>query len=259
MDNKPAEISKSFIQEDAWAPLKKFTNARIAVGRTGHSIPLAENLRFRADHATARDAVYATLDEDKLADAIQTITHTGVLHTKSMASNRQEYLQRPDWGRRLDDVSKELLEEYGAKSHYDIALIIADGLSAHAVEMHAPGVLKELLGLLHSANFTVAPICTVQQARVAISDEVGSLLHSTLSLIFIGERPGLSSPHSMGIYITYNPVVGNTDESRNCISNIHPQGGLSYKAAAAQAFDLVKNAFALKLSGVHLKSGKLLE
>jgi len=256
---KPLAVTQNFVQQDAWATLKQFTNARIAVGRTGHAIPLAENLLFRADHARARDSVYTALDEDRLAEALNAITpHSNILHIKSNASTRQEYLQRPDRGRQLCDASKQLVKETAGQNSYDIAIIVADGLSAHAVQLHAPGVLAEFVQLLNNNSFSMAPLCIVQQARVAISDEIGALLNSKLSIILIGERPGLSSPHSMGIYLTYNPMVGNTDESRNCISNIHPLGGLSYHEAAAQAFSLVKNAFALQLSGVYLKSHKVL-
>jgi ethanolamine ammonia-lyase small subunit len=250
-------LPRNFIQQDAWRPLKKFTNARIAVGRTGHAIPLAENLQFRADHARARDAVYTALDAATLAVGLSAFG-LPVLTLKSKATTRQEYLQRPDWGRQLHETSREILA--AEQQHpVDIAIIIADGLSANAVALHACPVLQELFYLWKGGSYTIAPLCIVQQARVAISDETGSLLNSRLSIILIGERPGLSSPHSMGIYITYKPAIGNTDESRNCISNIHPLGGLTYKEAALQAFSLVQDAFALQLSGVHLKSHKILE
>jgi ethanolamine ammonia-lyase small subunit len=131
---------------------------------------------------------------------------------------------------------------------------VADGLSAHAVDLHAVGVLAELLPQLQAANLTVGTACIVQQARVAIGDEISTLLGARLSVLLIGERPGLTTPHSMGIYITYRPAVGNTDETRNCISNIHPQGGLTYAEAALQAVGLIKNAFALQIGGVHLKN-----
>jgi ethanolamine ammonia-lyase small subunit len=257
---KPVTLSKQFIAQDPWTPLKQYTNARIALSRTGVAIPLAENLHFRADHARARDAVYAPLDGGLLERDIKIVApQLQLLHVNSLAFNRQVYLQRPDWGRRLNPTSIDLLKGATGQYSYDIAIIVADGLSATAVQLHAPEVLKELLYLLNENNFTVAPVCVATQARVAISDEIGSLLNSRLSLILIGERPGLSSPHSMGIYITYRPAVGNTDESRNCISNIHPQGGLNYKEAAAQAYNLIKNALSLQLSGVHLKSHKRLD
>ena len=252
-------VDENYIQRDAWGRLRQFTNARIAVGRTGTAIPLAENLLFRADHALARDAVYTALDEDGLAGALQILLPAlPVLRLKSRAETRQEYLQRPDWGRQLCDASKQTVGEAACKSLHDVAIIVADGLSAQAVQLHAPPVLAGLLPLLAGAGFSVAPLCIARQARVAISDQVGALLNTKLSIILIGERPGLSSPHSMGIYITHNPAIGNTDESRNCISNIHPLGGLNYQDAAIQAFNLIRAAFALQITGVHLKSQSLL-
>lgn len=249
--NVPVIIPKSFTKQDAWHPLKKFTNARIAIGRTGTAIPLAETLQFRADHANARDAVYATLDSEKLGTEAG-LFNIPVMHLQSSAANRIEYLQRPDRGRQLNTGSKTKL---AGSPPCDIAVVIADGLSAHAVEQHAVPVLKELFYLWANKNFSISPICVVQQGRVAIGDEIGMLLKAKLSVVLIGERPGLSSPHSMGIYITYQPVTGLTDESRNCISNIHPLGGLSYSIAASQAFNLIQSAFASQLSGVLLKKG----
>ena len=245
----PVTILNNFAKQDAWGALKKFTHARIAVGRTGTAIPLAENLHFRADHANARDAVYATLDVEKLADDVG-IFSLPVIQLQSNAASRVEYLQRPDKGRQLDSTSALKL---AAETACDIAIIITDGLSAQAVQQHACPVLSELIRLCNTHNFSLSPICIVQQGRVAISDEIGMLLKAKLSIILIGERPGLSSPHSMGIYITYKPVTGLTDESRNCISNIHPSGGLAYAGAAAQAFALILSSFAMQLSGVGLK------
>jgi len=242
-------IPKNSARPDAWQALKKFTNARIAIGRTGTSIPLAENLQFRADHANARDAVYATLDAEKLcADLLE--CNLPVLQLQSKAANRIEYLQRPDKGRLLNEAGKEQLT---GDNKAEIAIIITDGLSARAVQQHAAPVIKELVYLCNSKNFKLLPISIVHQGRVAIGDEIGMLLKAKLSVMLIGERPGLSSPNSMGIYITYQPLAGLTDESRNCISNIHPNGGLSYIAAASQAFALMQSAMALQLSGVSLK------
>ncbi len=249
----PVTISKSFIKQDAWRPLKKFTNARIAIGRTGNAIPLSENLSFRADHALARDAVYTALNANKLAEEFAALGMP-ILLLQSCANNRGEYLQRPDWGRQLNEASKNMLLQLGDKMIYDVAVIIADGLSAHAVHQHSRPVLKELLDLCNNDNYSIAPLCIVQQGRVAISDEIGFLLKAKISIILIGERPGLSSPHSMGVYLTYQPAIGNTDERRNCISNIHPQG-LNYLNAAKQAFALMQKAMALKVSGVGLRGG----
>lgn len=240
-------------QQDAWQSLKQFTNARIAVGRTGTSIPLEENLQFKADHARARDAVYATLDTGSLTDALAPFC-LPILHLQSDAKDRSEYLQRPDKGRKLH---KSYTQKIKASQNFDIAIIIADGLSAKAVQLYTQPVLQHLLQKCSINGFTIAPLCIIQQARVAIGDEAGMLLKASLSVVLIGERPGLSSPHSMGIYLTYNPVIGLTDESRYCISNIHTPGGLTSLAAADQAFALIRHSFSTKLSGVHAKQAKI--
>jgi ethanolamine ammonia-lyase small subunit len=153
-------------------------------------------------------------------------------------------------------LSVESKNKLSFNSFCDIVFIITDGLSAQAVEKHAQPVLSQLLYLCDTSKLTISPLCIVQQGRVAISDEIGMLLQAKLSVILIGERPGLSSPHSMGMYITYKPVIGLTDESRNCISNIHPNGGISYSNAASQAFSLIQSALTLQLSGVKLKPNK---
>lgn len=249
MSNQAITPAYNTVQKDSWQALKQFTNARIAVGRTGTAIPLAENLQFKADHARARDAVYADLDEGLLAAQIDSLNLT-VLHLKSDAKNRNEYLQRPDKGRKLhSDSSKKI----AANTNFDIAIIIADGLSAKAVQLYTQPVLQPLVKMCADSGFKIAPVCIIQQARVAIGDEAGMLLKAGLSVVLIGERPGLSSPHSMGVYITYNPVTGLTDESRFCISNVHTPGGLSCQAAAEQIFALIKHSFAARLSGVHAK------
>lgn len=238
------------VQEDAWSSLHAFTAARIAVGRTGVSVPLKESLQFKMAHAHARDAVFSMLNENALIDSLEQI-HQPYFLLHSKANDRSEYLHKPDLGRRLDDNSIKLLETYTAKS-FDVVVVIADGLSATAINTHAIPVFKLLEEKLLSANFSLAPVCIVKEGRVAIADEIGALLKCKLSLILIGERPGLSSPDSMGAYLTYDPQVGLTDESRNCISNIRPEG-LNYHAAADKIFYFIKESLRLKLSGVKLK------
>jgi ethanolamine ammonia-lyase small subunit len=240
---------KNIVQQDEWSALKKFTSARIALGRTGTSIPLKEILNFRLAHAHARDAVYSELKKNILIEELQKLQLLFyVLHSK--ANNRLEYLQRPDLGRQLNDESIQQLKE--GKKQYDIALIIADGLSATAINHHAIHVLKELFPLIQQSKFSIAPVIITEQSRVAIGDEIGSLLKATITILFIGERPGLSSPDSMGIYITYQPTIGLTDEKRNCISNIRREG-LQYNEAAKKIMYLVNESLRLKLSGVELK------
>ncbi|MFP5041013.1 ethanolamine ammonia-lyase subunit EutC [Parasediminibacterium sp. JCM 36343] len=244
------KLQQSIIQEDPWTKLQSFTQARIALGRAGVSIPLQENLQFRLAHAHARDAVYSGLALDNLATSLQAL-RLPVLQLHCQCANRQVYLQGPDLGRRLNAASNELLKQL-SPTNPDIAIVLADGLSATAINENALPLLQILIPVLKSQYFSVAPICIVEQARVAIADEIGSLLQAKLSIIFIGERPGLSSPNSMGAYITYNPSVGLTDESRNCISNIRPEG-LPYQFAAEKILYLIKQSLRLKLSGVGLK------
>jgi ethanolamine ammonia-lyase small subunit len=234
---------------DPLASLKEFTTARIAIGRVGVSIPLKQSLEFKLAHAHARDAVYSTLDNEKLTDSLR-IFDLPVLQLHSNAINRSKYLKRPDLGRQLNDESEEHLKDYNTGA--DVVIIIADGLSATAVNENAHGLLHILMPMLSAAKFKLAPICLVEQGRVAIGDHIAHGLNAKLSMLLIGERPGLSSADSMGVYLTYNPLPGLTDESRNCVSNIRPQG-LTNKPAADKIFYLVNEAFKRKLSGIGLK------
>lgn len=234
---------------DPWESLKKFTAARIAMGRAGTSIPLRHSLAFKLAHAHARDAVYSTLDTAVLINGLK-LLDTPVLLLHSNAADRRQYLQRPDLGREPDEDSIRTIQAHAAA--YDVAIIIADGLSAEAVNSHAIPLLDILLPSLKSAGLTIAPVCLAEQARVAFADPVAHLLRAQLSVILIGERPGLSAADSMGAYLTYNPRPGLTDESRNCISNIRLQG-LQYQPAAEKLFYLVQEAFKKRLSGVQLK------
>ena len=215
--------------------LKSFTPARVALGRAGHGLPTAELLRFRLDHARARDAVYEPLDPPSLG-----IPHVLV---RSAAPDRENYLRRPDLGRRLSDPAR--LE----RGDYDAAIVIADGLSARAVHRHAAPLFQALTPLL--AGWRLGPVIVVLQGRVAIGDEIGERLGARQVVVFIGERPGLTSPDSLGIYLTWDPRPGRTDAERNCISNIRTEG-LSYPVAARQLHLLMSEARVRRLTGVHL-------
>lgn len=240
------------VQEDPWSSLKAFTTARIALGRTGTAIPLKEVLAFKLAHAHARDAVYSRLDTSLLQEQLQRF-HLPTLLLHSSAADRQEYLQRPDKGRRLDAHSIEVLQALpDALLRKDVAIIVADGLSATAMNIHTLPLLTQLLPMLKSAGITTGPVCLVEQGRVAIGDETGALLKAKMTLVLIGERPGLSAADSMGAYLTFSPRVGNTDEARNCISNIR-QEGLQYEQAAGKICYLLQEAMKLQLSGVGLK------
>jgi ethanolamine ammonia-lyase small subunit len=238
------------IQEDAWGALRAFTPARIALGRAGAALPLKEVLEFRMAHAHARDAVYSLLDTGGLRHALEPLgLPIHVLH--SQAADRHTYLQRPDLGRKLDTASETRLLE-GTIPGSDLAFVVADGLSATAVNRHAAPLLDLLVPALRDAGIHLAPLCLLEQGRVATGDPIGHLLGARMTILLIGERPGLSSADSMGAYLTFGPSPGLTDESRNCISNIRPQG-LSYADAADRLLHLIGASMRLGLSGVGLK------
>ncbi|KAB8065970.1 ethanolamine ammonia-lyase subunit EutC [Janthinobacterium violaceinigrum] len=232
-----------------WHALRTHTAARIALGRRGVSVPTRAQLAFQLAHAQARDAVHLALDGEALAQALAEQGLASVqLH--SAAATRTVYLQRPDLGRRLDDASRARLAV--GVTGVDLALVAADGLSALAVQRHAAPFLAALRARLALEAWTLSPLHIVAQGRVAVGDEVGALLKARAVLVLIGERPGLSSPDSLGLYLTWAPKVGLLDEHRNCISNVRPQG-LAYAPAAYRLHYLLAQAFRRQLSGVDLK------
>lgn len=234
--------------------LAKYTQARLAIGNAGAGIPTKAALEFNLAHANARDAVYSELDADCFSELLSDFK-LPVLTIKSQATDRAQYLQRPDLGRKLHPDGWQMLEAHSTGA--DVAIIIADGLSAMAISQNAVALLQIFVPMLNAGNLRLAPITLVQQGRVAIADDIGEALKARLSIILIGERPGLSAADSMGVYITYQPKTGLTDEARNCISNIRP-GGLSYQQAADKLYYLVTEAFRRGLSGVDLKDDALL-
>jgi len=226
--------------------LRDFTPARVDLGRTGHSLPTSELLDFQLAHARARDAVHLPLDVPSLLIELK---HKNIpcVTLATEAHDRSTYLHRPDLGRRLNAESRERLAPL--KSDYEAAFIIADGLSALAVHRHAVPLLELALSNL---DWNIAPVMIVEQGRVAIGDEIGERLGAKLTVVLIGERPGLSSPDSLGIYLTWQPRPGRTDAERNCISNIRAEG-LSCEIAAHKLLFLMNESRRLKLSGVQLK------
>jgi ethanolamine ammonia-lyase small subunit len=225
--------------------LTSFTTARVALGRAGNSLPTAELLRFQLDHARARDAVYAELDPRELPGP-----HVLV---RSAARDRGAYLRRPDLGRTLSEESRLLLQH----GDCDAAIVLADGLSALAVQRHAAELLDALMPLLAEQEWRMAPLTVALQGRVAIGDEIGERLGARLVVVLIGERPGLTAPDSLGIYLTYDPRVRRTDAQRNCISNVRPEG-LPYARAARKLHFLMTEARLRKLTGVELKDDESL-
>jgi ethanolamine ammonia-lyase small subunit len=239
----------------SWQTLRRFTDARIALGRAGHSQPTGAHLAFQLAHAQARDAVHAAFEPDHLASELHALGLETV-HLHSAASDRAAYLQRPDQGRRLDDASREVLERMATgDTPPDLAFVIADGLSALAVMRYVAPLLAELLPLLRadaSQPWQIAPVALVEQGRVAIGDEIGQRLQARTVVVMIGERPGLSSPDSLGIYFTWAPRVGRTDAERNCISNVRA-AGLPPARAAARLHALLTVARQRQQSGIGLK------
>ncbi len=238
--------------------LRALTMARVGLSRTGVSLETRDLLDFQRCHAQARDAVHSRLEAAALAHTLAGLAGVEVLRLHSAAPDRATYLQRPDLGRKLDQASRALLDSRAAPSASGssppatetLTVIVADGLSALAVERHAAPLIEELLPQLD--GWLLAPLCVVEQGRVAIGDEIGQALAAQISVVLIGERPGLSSPDSLGAYITWAPRPGRTDAERNCISNIRAQG-LSYSQAAGQLVYYLTQARARQLTGVALK------
>ncbi|RZI62558.1 MAG: ethanolamine ammonia-lyase subunit EutC [Rubrivivax sp.] len=238
------------VTPNPWHTLRRHTPARIGLGRAGVSQPTAAHLAFQLAHAQARDAVHLELDHAALAASLNEAgLKTFDLH--SAAADRAEYLQRPDLGRRLDDESTARLSALDVEAQPDLALVVADGLSALAIERQALAFIEALRPLL-ADDWRWAPVSIVRQARVAVGDPIGHALGAKLVVVLIGERPGLSSPDSMGIYVTWAPRPGRVDAERNCISNVRPEG-LEPEAAAARLAWLLNEARARQVTGVALK------
>jgi len=272
MKHTPSSSLTALVTPTPWEGLKNFTDARIALGRAGVSLPTAAHLAFQLAHAQARDAVHLPLDSCGITRALQD-QGLAVLPLHSQATDRTTYLQRPDLGRRLDARSLQALAQWphpaagrsesaaimpdssSTTPAYDLALVLVDGLSARAIHDNAVALVGQLLDRLKAGAqppWHIAPLTVVEQGRVAIGDEVGEQLRAKLVVVLIGERPGLSSPDSMGLYITWAPKVGTLDAARNCISNVRP-AGLSVDAAAKTLHHLLSQARQKQLTGVELK------
>jgi len=266
-DGVAAPASAAGVVANPWRDLRRHTPARIALGRAGTSVPTTPQLAFQAAHAEARDAVHRTLDLPPLIGELEALgLPSVVLH--SAAPDRVTYLQRPDLGRTLDEASRRRLAPWSETAEtggadeppHDVAFVIADGLSSLAVQRHAAPLLGALMPLLQadSATWRVPPVALVEQGRVAIGDEVGAALRAALVVVLIGERPGLSSPDSLGVYVTWSPRVGRQDAERNCISNVRPEG-LPVAEAAQSLCWLLQAARGRALTGVRLKDERVRE
>jgi ethanolamine ammonia-lyase small subunit len=240
---------------DPWADLRRHTPARIGLGRSGVALPTAEVLRLAAAHAQARDAVHVALDVTALEAQLQSEDWRSV-SVASRATSRDEYLRRPDLGRRLAPDDAARLQGVAAGA-VDVALVLGDGLSALALQTHALPLLAALRTAFGDA-VTAAPLIIATQARVALADEIGALLQARVVLILLGERPGLSSPYSLGAYLTHAPAIGRTDAERNCVSNIRPEG-LPPERAAQRIAWLLRESLRRSVSGVALKDDSATE
>jgi ethanolamine ammonia-lyase small subunit len=236
---------------DAWIALRRFTQARIALGRAGHALPTRDLLEFQLAHAGARDAVQVAWDIDTFAAQVQGLDEEPLILDTTVAG-RSEYLRRPDLGRVLCPVSQEQLRKCHTGG-VEVALIVTNGLSSTAVERHGVPLLQAIRDGYRAHQISIAPIALVPNGRVALADTIGSALGARVAVIIVGERPGLSAADSLGIYLTFAPQPGNCDAQRNCISNIRPPEGLGYADAAAKLLYLTEEAMRRGVSGVALK------
>ena len=239
----PGSMAEPPSTPDLPGRLRRWTQARVGLGRAGQALPTSALLDFELAHARARDAVVAQMDAASLAGAVG----GEAIEVSSQAPDQRTYLQRPDLGRLLNEDDETRLKP----GHYDAALIIADGLSATAVHHHAVPLLRAIMQRL--SGWALAPIVIARHARVALSDEIGATLGADLAVILIGERPGLSAPDSLGAYLTWAPRRGRRDSERNCVSNIRPPHGLGYPEAADRIARLMKQARVRRQTGVDLK------
>lgn len=241
------ELTKS--GNKLWPDLRRLTAARIGLPTAGASLSTKPLLEFKLAHARARDAVHDSLDEARLANDIKALG-VETIAIASAAGDRQRYLLRPDLGRRLAPGAESRLASYA--DNYDIGFVVADGLSARAVQDHAAPVLSRVLPLLRAGEWRMAPVVVVRHGRVAVGDQIAGLLSARCVVVLIGERPGLTAPDSMGAYLTWQPDPHTTDADRNCISNIRP-AGIGYAEAAQKIVHMLRAMRAARRSGVSLK------
>lgn len=246
-ENTP--ISPCDSQDELWSGLRQFTAARIGLARTGASLSTPALLDFRLAHARARDAVLESLDEVRLAREIVALG-VPILCVDSAAEDRKSYLMRPDKGRRLAADCEARLS--ARRSVYDVGFVIADGLSARAVQAHAAPVLSAVIPVLRAEGWRIAPLVIVRHGRVAIGDAIAAALGADSVAVLIGERPGLSAPDSMGAYLTWQPSARTTDAERNCVSNIRSEG-IDCSSSALKLVHLLRAMRDRRLSGVALK------
>ncbi|MER5792144.1 ethanolamine ammonia-lyase subunit EutC [Streptomyces sp. NPDC001980] len=231
--------------DELWPLLRRHTQARIGLGRSGSALPTRHRLGLQSAHAAARDAVHSPFEPDTVTAGLPGMP---TVRVRSAAGDRLTYLQRPDLGRRLDPVDRAHLPT----GDWDVVFVVADGLSSRAVHEHAAAVVRATAARL--TGWSVAPVVLAEQARVALGDDIASAMGTPMTVVLIGERPGMSAADSLGAYLTYRPVPGvTTDADRNCLSNIRPPRGLAYEAAAGKLAGLMGRGRELGRTGVELK------
>ncbi|MFG3024660.1 ethanolamine ammonia-lyase subunit EutC [Streptomyces sp. NPDC048254] len=234
--------------DDLWPLLRRHTQARIGLGRSGSALPTRHRLGLQAAHAAARDAVHSPFDPDAVAAGLAGLSGLSTVRVRSAAGDRLTYLQRPDLGRRLHPTDRAHLPA----GDWDVVFVVADGLSSRAVHEHAAAMVRATATRL--PDWRVAPVVLAEQARVALGDDIAHTMDTALVVVLIGERPGMSAADSLGAYLTYRPVPGTTtDADRNCLSNIRPPLGLAYEVAAGKLAGLLRRARELGVTGVALK------
>ncbi|MFV0503945.1 MAG: ethanolamine ammonia-lyase subunit EutC [Lachnospirales bacterium] len=230
--------------KDGYLAMKKYTQARLGVGRAGHRYKTKTVLRFRADHATAQDAVFSDVDEKFIEDC-------GFVSVATLCTDKDEYLTRPDLGKILNDKSKEILESK-LKKNQKVQIVVGDGLSSSAIEANIKDIIPSLTQGLKSLGIEVNEIPFVKHCRVGAMDEIGEITNSDVICILIGERPGLATAESMSAYIAYKPTVNMPEARRTVVSNIH-KGGTPAVEAGAHISEIIKLMLEKKISGVELK------
>lgn len=252
MANSAVQPKLPIIEPDTTIDLREMTDARVALGRFGAGIPTRAAQAFLLDHARAREAVWATVDRTAIAGRLSELGFASIC-VESCAPDRSTYIRRPDQGRQLSENSRATLRTLTQGiSPADVSIIVADGLSSSAVETNAVALVEALSPRLRALGLSLGPVVLAEQARVALGDPIGEVLGARLTIVLVGERPGLSAADSLGAYITYAPQSGTPDSKRNCISNIR-DGGLSCATAAKTVADLVSAIFSTRTSGVALK------
>lgn len=239
---------------DRWEQLRKYTSARIALGRSGSSLPTEAWLQFQLDHARAQDAVHARVDWEPIRAELEKLGLTTVT-VRSQATDRMTHLRRPDLGRSLHEDDRARLQSLASPDGVDLVIVISDGLTAEGVHRYAVPLIQQLLDFLRRENWSLAPVVLASQSRVKLQDEIGQALRATIALTLIGERPGLAAYDSLGAYLVHSPGPGKSDADRNCVSNIREQG-LPVQVAAQTLQYLLSESRRRKLTGTALKDDR---